>query len=111
MNNRPTPEQKEIVLDIPSFLNQPETTVDMQEVEKAILSNVPGASNKTVEDINHLNELENVGNNYSVEEWKRLLVTAPYDLMCDELKRRLGGYGSLSIALNNATTKLANMKL
>lgn len=105
-------EQKEAVLSIPSFLNNhQETPIDVNEVEKVILNNVPGPDSKAVEEINHLNGLEQVGRNYTTEEWRRLLVTAPYDLMCDEIKRRLGGYASLSNALNHATSKLANMKL
>lgn len=56
----------------------------------AILNNTPG--NVEIEEINHLNELEEVANNWKVEEWKRVLIKAPSDLMISEISRRIKGY-------------------
>lgn len=84
-----TPEQREVVgsVDIPSFVNQTPAAYEHDEVSQVILNNVPG--NTEIEEINHLNELEVVCQNWKEEEWRRILIHADSTQLCEELKRRL----------------------
>lgn len=96
---RVTPEQKEKVLDIPGFINTGDKE-SINDIDSAILNNIPG--NTEIEERKYLNELGNVCKNWKVEEWLRVLRQAPYDLMCDEVKRRGLGYIEYRQALKDA---------
>lgn len=87
MNNRPTQEQKEIVLDIPSFLNQPE--MDIQEMEQAILNNVPGVPNPSLENAKDLKEFERMCKNWPREYKEIAAHTLDSQVMIAELGNRL----------------------
>lgn len=80
--------KKEVGIDIPDFINKGNTlTTEETQKQIAILNNVP--NNKTIEDENHLNELETVAQNWSEAEWERVIIHAKSHLMTTELDRRL----------------------
>lgn len=79
-------------LDIPEFLKakMPDENEPMEDEISAVLNNVPG--NVEIEEINHLNELKQVCKNWKEEEWKRVLLSAPSEMMAEEMKRRLTAF-------------------
>lgn len=105
------PKRKKEVLDVPNFLNKGtgELPTEEQLMQQAALNNVPG--NQQNEEKNHLKQLEEMAVNYSVEEWLRLLYHAPFDMMCDELKRRGQGYEEYRTALLGADEIMKQLKL
>lgn len=108
--NRPTQEQREVVnsIDIPQFMNEPRD-IDLDEMTMAILNNVPG--NVEVEEMNHLNELEQVASNWKDAEWIRVLFKAPHKLMFDELLRRMSAYKECREAISDADQIMKNINL
>lgn len=79
------PKVKRESIDIPDFLNKRED-VQLTEEDSAILNNIPGNTN--IEEMNHLNELESVCQNWKETEWKRVLFYAPHTLITEEIERR-----------------------
>ena len=79
--------KKRAEIDIPDFLTKP-NVVPTQEMlnAQAVLNNVPDSTEN--EEINHLNELEQVCKNWSVEEWRRILKHARTKAILEELVRR-----------------------
>lgn len=86
---RVTQEQKDIVgsIEIPSFMAKDDDYYFDDEESQAILNNIPG--NTEIEEINHLNELEVVCQNWKEAEWIRILKHADSTLICKELNERL----------------------
>lgn len=84
-NYFPKKEKKNI--EIPDFLNSGEILpTEQQQINEAILNNTP--ANKEIEDKNHLNELEQVCQNWRPEEWQRVILHADSQLMLKEISRR-----------------------
>lgn len=102
--------KKPVELNIPDFLSKKDEAVYSQNEElKATLNNVP--NNSDIENINHLKQLEEVALNYSIEEWNRVLLHAPSDMMSDELKRRLRTYEEYLLNTRNNLSVLTDQKL
>lgn len=104
--------KKEKEIEIPDFLNKgTELPTEEQLMAQAMLNNVPGNGNTQAEEQNHLKQLEEVAINYSGEEWLRVLYHAPFDMMCEEIKRRGQGYEQYRLALLGADEVMKQLKL
>ena len=104
------PPKKEPEIQILDFITGENTipTEDQEKVE-AMLNNVP--NNNTNEEKRYLNGLEEVGKNYKEDEWKRLLYSAPSDLMTQELQRRLSAAEQYRRAMIEADEVMKQLKL
>lgn len=83
-------EQKDVVLDIPDFISEKPIDTQLNVIERAILNNVPG--NREIEEFNNLAELERMCQNWTPEEWERVILHADSHLMLAEVDRRLENY-------------------
>lgn len=102
------PKMKRDKIDIPDFLAS-KNDVPLNEEDKAVLNNIPG--NTQIEEMNHLNELEAVAQNWKEEEWRRVLYYAPHKLMITEIDRRMSAYVEQNIQLNGITEVMRELKL
>lgn len=102
--------KKEADIQIPEFIKG-ENVIPTEEQDKmnAMLNNIP--NNPTIENQNHLKQLEEVATNYSLDEWKRVLYYAPSDMMTDELKRRLITYEDFAAVQRDNVGALAIQRL
>lgn len=98
-------------IQIPDFLvkKQEINPLDVDEISHAILNNVPG--NTEVEEMNHLNELENYAKNLKEKEWEKILYHAPSVFMTKEIQRRLQGHEEFRKAMVDASDIMSKLKL
>ena len=101
------PKIKRDRLDIPEFLYRGESRLD--EEDAAILNNVPG--NTDIEEMNHLNELESVCQNWKEEEWVRVLYYAPPQLITNEISRRLSAGTEVNECVKSLQGFITQMKM
>lgn len=100
-----TPEQKQTVIDVPSFIEKPREPLDeITQMEIAMLNNVPG--NVANEEENHLKGMGEFGKNLSEEEWGRLLPNAPSEMLISEIRRRLMKHEAYRDILKKADEKM-----
>ena len=100
-----TPEQKQTVIDVPSFIEKPREPLDeITRMEMAMLNNVPG--NVTNEEENHLKSMGEFGRNLSDEEWGRLLPYAPSEGLISEIRRRVLKHEAYREVLKKADEKM-----
>jgi len=102
-----TNEQKEAVLSVPDVFEKKENYY-FDEEDTAILNNVPG--NSEIEEMNHLNELEAVCQNWKDTEWKRVLYYAPHTLITEEIERRFKADDEVISSIKTLDTFLVQVK-
>lgn len=106
--------QREKEIEIPEFLKRRDTgsmelPTEEQLMAQAMLNNVP--NNTDIEEQNHLNELENVAQNWKEEEWTRVLYYAPHTLMNNEIERRMSASEEFRNAMKDADEVMRRLKL
>lgn len=100
-----TPEQKQTVIDVPSFIEKTREPLDeIARMERAMLNNVPG--NVANEEENHLNGMGEFGKNLSDEEWGRLLPNAPSEMLISEIRERLMKHEAYREVMKKADEKM-----
>lgn len=94
------PPKKEAEIQIPDFLTNKVIPTEEGIREEVVANNVP--YNTKLEKIKDLEELERVCQNWSKEEWERVILHANSHLMFAELDRRAEEYeNSISVIRGN----------
>lgn len=107
--NRPTNDQKEKVLNIPDFMGSDDISIatEIDKMNVAILNNVPG--NTTIEEQNHLNELERACQNWTPEEWNVVIKHADPEKMLLEVNRQMKAHRDFISNLRSNEQTLASL--
>lgn len=98
-------------IQVPSFLQKSDYEVPNENEEKIMstLNNVPG--NKDMEEKRNLEKMEQMSANYRDEEWKKIIINAPSEIMTSELQRRLKGFEEYRSALKGADEVMERLNL
>lgn len=101
-----TNEQKEKVLEIPDVFSKNDYYFDDEDTEQvsAILNNVAGTVNVDAERKRDLDKLEEVSQNWKIDEWTRVMLHAPHEVITAEIDRRLRA----NAEVNNSVKALNN---